>query len=43
VYEPQICIVNHDYSAVITWFGTHIIVRGLKRSNFRKNTLKFKV
>jgi hypothetical protein len=36
-------IVNHDHSAVITWFGTHIIMRGSKRSNFRQSTLKLKI
>jgi hypothetical protein len=39
VYEPQIRIVNYDHIAVITWFDTHIIMRGSKRSNFRKKTL----
>jgi hypothetical protein len=44
VYEPQIRIVNHDLIAVITWFGTHIIMHRSKRSNFRKkNTFKFKI
>jgi hypothetical protein len=43
VNEPQIHIVNHDHSTSITWLGTHIIVRGLKRSNLRKRTLKLKI
>jgi hypothetical protein len=43
VHEPQINIVNHDHSSVITWFGTHIIVHGSKRSNFRKRILKLKI
>jgi multisubunit Na+/H+ antiporter MnhE subunit len=43
IQEPQIHIVGHDQSAIITWFGTHIIVHGSKRSNFRKATLKFKI
>jgi hypothetical protein len=41
--EPQIRIANHDHSAVFTWFGTHIIVRGSKRSNFGKRIFKFKI
>jgi hypothetical protein len=43
VYEPQIRIVNHDHITVITWLGTHIIVRGSKRCNLRKRTLKLKI
>jgi hypothetical protein len=43
VNEPQIHIVNHDYSASITWLGTQIIVRGSKRSNLRKRNLKLKI
>jgi hypothetical protein len=43
MYKPQICIVNHNYFAVITWFGTHIIMRGLKSSNFRRSTFKLKI
>jgi hypothetical protein len=43
VHEPQINIVNHDHSAIITWLGTHIIVHRLKRRNFRKSTFKFKI
>jgi hypothetical protein len=43
MHKPQICIVNLDHSAVITWFGTHIIVHGSKRSNFRRGTFKFKI
>jgi hypothetical protein len=43
VNEPQIRIVNHDHSTSITWLGTHIIVRGSKRSNLRKITLKLKI
>jgi hypothetical protein len=36
VQKPQIYIVNHDHSSVITWSDTHIIMHGSKRSNFRK-------
>jgi hypothetical protein len=43
VNESQIYIVNHDHSTSITWLGTHIIVRGSKRSNLRKRTLKLKI
>jgi hypothetical protein len=43
VYESLIRIVNYDHSAVITWFGTHIIMRRSKKINFRKNTFKFKI
>jgi hypothetical protein len=43
VYELQIRIINHDHITVITWLGTHIIVRGLKRSNLRKRTPKLKI
>jgi hypothetical protein len=43
VNESQIRIVNHDHSTSITWLGTHIIVRGSKRSNLRKRTLKLKI
>jgi hypothetical protein len=43
VNEPQIRIVNHDHSTSITWLGTHIIVRGSKRSNLRERTLKLKI
>jgi hypothetical protein len=43
MHEPQICIVNHNHSAVITWFGTHIIVHKSKRRNFRRGTFKFKI
>jgi hypothetical protein len=43
VHEPHICIVNHDHSAVISWFGTHIIVHGSKRSNLKKRTFKLKI
>jgi hypothetical protein len=43
MHEPQICIVNHDHSAVITCLCTHIIVRRSKRSNFGKTTFKFKI
>jgi hypothetical protein len=42
-YEPQIRIVNHDHITTITWLGTHIIVRGSKRNNIRKGTLKLKI
>jgi hypothetical protein len=43
VNESQIRIVNHDHSTSVTWLGTHIIVRGSKRSNLRKRTLKLKI
>jgi hypothetical protein len=43
VHEPQIRIVNHDHIAVITWIGTHIIMQGSKRSNFKKGILKLKI
>jgi hypothetical protein len=43
MHEPQTHISNHDHFAVVTWFGTHIIVHGSKRSNFRKETFKFKI
>jgi hypothetical protein len=43
MHEPQICIVNHDHITVITWFVTHINVRGSKRSNFRRNTFHLKI
>jgi hypothetical protein len=43
VNEAQIRIVNHDRTTPITWLGTHIIVRGSKRSNLRKSTLKLKI
>jgi hypothetical protein len=43
VYESQIRIINDDYITVITWLGTHIIVRGSKRSNLRKRTLELKI
>jgi hypothetical protein len=43
MHEPQICIINHDHFAIVTWLSTHIIVRGSKGSNFRKSTLKHKI
>jgi hypothetical protein len=43
VNEPQIPIVNHNHSTFITWLGTHIIVRGSKRGNLRKRTLRLKI
>jgi hypothetical protein len=43
VNETQICIINHDHSTSVTWLGTHIIVRGSKRSNLRKRTLKLEI
>jgi hypothetical protein len=43
MHKPQIRIVNYDHIALIIWFDTHIIVRGLKRSNLRKRTLKLKI
>jgi hypothetical protein len=41
--KSQICIVDSDHFAVITWFGTHIIVCGLKSSNFGRITFKLKI
>jgi hypothetical protein len=43
MHKLQIRIVNHDHFAVITFFGTHIIVRGLKSNNFRRSTFKLKI
>jgi hypothetical protein len=43
LYESQIRIVNHEHSTTITWLDTHITVRGSKRSNLRKGTLKLKI
>jgi hypothetical protein len=43
MHELQICIVNHHHIVVITWLCTHIIMLGLKRSNFRRSTFKFKI
>jgi hypothetical protein len=43
VYDSRIRIVNHDHSTTITWLGTHIIMHGSKRSNFKKRTLKLKI
>jgi hypothetical protein len=43
MHEPQIHIINHDHIALITWFGTHIIVHGSKRSNFRRSTFQLKI
>jgi hypothetical protein len=43
VYELQIRIVNHDHIAAIIWLGTHIIVHGLKSSNFGGSTFKLKI
>jgi hypothetical protein len=43
VNESQICIVNHDRSTSVTCLGTHIIVRGSKRNNLKKRTLKLKI
>jgi ribosomal protein S3AE len=43
MHKLQICIVNHDHIALITWFGTHIIARRLKRSNLKKRSLKLKI
>jgi hypothetical protein len=43
MHKPQICIVNHNHFAVITWFGTHIIVHGSKSSNFKRSTFKLKI
>jgi hypothetical protein len=43
MHEPHIRIVNHDHFAIITWFDTHIIMHGSKRSNFRRSTFKLKI
>jgi hypothetical protein len=43
MHEPQIRISNHDHSVVFTWFVTHIIMHGLKRSNFRRSTFQLKI
>jgi hypothetical protein len=43
MHESQIHIINHDHFIIVTWLSTHIIVRGSKRSNFRKGTLKLKI
>jgi hypothetical protein len=43
VNESHVRIVNHDHSTVITWFGTHIIRRGSKKSNFRSSTFQLKI
>jgi hypothetical protein len=43
MHKPQICIVNHNHFAVVTWFGTCIIVRGLKSGNFGRSTFKLKI
>jgi hypothetical protein len=43
MHEPQIHIVNHDHSAVITWLSTHTIMNISKRSNFGKSTFNFKI
>jgi hypothetical protein len=43
VNESCIHIVNHDHSTSVTWLDTHIIMRGSKRSNLRKRTLKLKI
>jgi hypothetical protein len=43
MHKPQIHIVNHDYFAVVTWFGTCIIVRRSKSSNFGRSTFKLKI
>jgi hypothetical protein len=41
--QAQVSVVNQGHIAVITWFGTHIIVHGSKRSNFRRSTFKIKI
>jgi hypothetical protein len=43
VHKPQIHIVDHDTFSIIRWFGTHIIVRGSKSSNFGRSTFKLKI
>jgi hypothetical protein len=43
VNELQIHIVNQDHCTSITCLGTHIIMRGSKRNNLRKRTLKLKI
>jgi hypothetical protein len=43
MHNPQIHIINHDHIALITWFGTHIIMHGSKRGNFRRSTFQLKI
>jgi hypothetical protein len=43
MHKSQIRIVNHDHFAVVAWFGTRIIVRGSKSSNFGRRTFKLKI
>jgi hypothetical protein len=43
MHETQIRIIKHNHIVVITWFDTHIIVHGLKRSNFRRSTFNLKI
>jgi hypothetical protein len=43
MHKPQIRIINYDHIALITWFGTHIIVRESKRGNFRGSTFQLKI
>jgi hypothetical protein len=43
MHETQIRIIKHNHIVVITWFDTHIIVHGLKRSNFRRSIFNLKI
>jgi hypothetical protein len=43
MHKPQIHIINHDHIALITWFGTRIIMCGSKRGNFRRSTFQLKI
>jgi hypothetical protein len=43
MHKPQIRIVNHDHIALITWFGTHIIMHRSKRSNVKRSTFQLKI
>jgi hypothetical protein len=43
MHKPHIHIVNRDPFAVITWFGTHIIMRRSKSSDFRRSTFELKI
>jgi hypothetical protein len=43
MHKPQIRIINNYHIALITWFGTRIIVHGSKRGNFRRSTFQLKI
>jgi hypothetical protein len=43
MHKPQISRVNNNHFVVITLFGTHIIMRGSKSSNFGRSTFKLKI